>query len=1009
MIHSLGPVRAPSVALPVRTAPAAPVLLPRPPARPLSVPFARDLAAHGDRVALHTPTGTVTYRALAERVATTAERLGRVRRLVLVAGANRADALVTYLAALSAGHPVLLVPGDGDEAIASLTAAYRPDVVARTGTDGTWTLDEHHPGTAHTLHPDLALLLSTSGSTGSPKLVRLSHDNVQANAESIATYLGITDTDRAATTLPMHYCYGLSVIHSHLSRGAGLLLTERSVTDDAFWAEFRAAGATSLAGVPYTFDLLDRIGFDRMELPRLRRITQAGGRLAPERVARYAELGRRRGWDLFVMYGQTEATARMAYLPPHLAATRPEAVGIPIPGGSFRLRPLDDHEHALAPGDGLTLGHGLTPGQGLTADRGLTPGRGLAPVPASAHGPAGGEGDRRPLVGELVYSGPNVMLGYAESPADLSLGRTVVELRTGDLARQAPDGLYEIVGRRSRFAKILGLRIDPQRVEAALERHGVRAYCAGDGDELAITAAGTAADEPRLRRLAAAACGLPPRAVRLRALPEADLPRLPTGKPDYTAVRHLSRPAARPSVAARSTPTPTDGHAGGAGSTPVHEHTPAPESVSAARRDTAADQSVTAEPDAATDRRAPADLSATSGPPSDGLPTVHDRPCTDDRGPTDQLRVLYAEILDRTDVTDDSTFVGLGGDSLCYVEMSLRLEQALGALPPDWHTRPLRDLATAAATPAAAVRTGTGPAPTRSGLRRTLETGIALRAVGIVLIVGSHIHLFTLQGAAHILIGVAGHNFARFHLTDAEHRTRVRHLWRSIARIALPSAAWITAAVLATGLYDPANALLLNSLVDQGPERHEWHYWFIEALLYFLVALALLLTLPLVDRLERRHTFGLPLALLAIGLLGRYDIAGLAPARFHLGPTVVFWLFALGWAAARATTARRRLLLTAVLVLATPGLFQPDQQLRTVVVIAGLTLLIWVPTLPSLAPLNRLAGLLAGSSLYIYLTHFQVYPHLQDDFPALALLASLAVGIAYAAVTTRVTRAVRRP
>nr|WP_258193648.1 AMP-binding protein [Streptomyces sp. MA5143a] len=946
-------------------------MLPSPPARPHAVPFARDLAAHGDRVALHTPSGTVTYRALAERVATTAERLGPVRRLVLVAGANRADALVTYLAALSVGHPVLLVPGDGDEAIASLTAAYAPDVVARTGPDGAWTLDEHHPGTAHTLHPDLALLLSTSGSTGSPKLVRLSHDNVLANAESIATYLGITDSDRAATTLPMHYCYGLSVIHSHLSRGAGLLLTERSVTDDAFWAEFRAAEATSLAGVPYTFDLLDRIGFDSMELPRLRRITQAGGRLAPERVARYAELGRRRGWDLFVMYGQTEATARMAYLPPHLAATRPEAVGIPIPGGSFHLRPLDDHEHALAPGHGRTADHGLAPGQGL------------APVRASDHGPASGEGDRRTLVGELVYSGPNVMLGYADSPADLSLGRTVTELRTGDLARQAADGLYEIVGRRSRFAKILGLRIDPQRVEAALERHGVRAYCAGDGDELAIAAAGTAADEPRLRRLAAAACGLPPRAVRLCALPEADLPRLPTGKPDYTAVRHLTRPAAPPSAATRSTLPPADGHTGGAGTTPVHEHTPAPGSATATRRSTAADRCVTAES------------------PSD------DRPPAPGRRPTDQLRALYAEILDRTDVTDDSTFVGLGGDSLCYVEMSLRLEEALGALPPDWHTRPLRDLAPAAPTDSA--RTGTGPAPARAGLRRTLETGIALRAVGIVLIVGSHIHLFTVQGAAHILIGVAGHNFARFHLTDAEHRSRVRHLWRSIARIALPSAAWITAAVLATGLYDPANALLLNSLVDQGPERHEWHYWFIEALLYFLVTLALLLALPLVDRLERRHPFGLPLALLAVGLLGRYDIADLAPARFHLGPTVVFWLFALGWAAARATTARRRLLLTAVLVLATPGLFQPDQQLRTAVVIAGLTLLIWVPTLPSLAPLNRLAGVLAGSSLYIYLTHFQVYPHLQDDFPALALLASLAVGIAYAAVTTRVTRAVRRP
>ncbi|MFC5808476.1 AMP-binding protein [Streptomyces heilongjiangensis] len=945
-------------------------MLPGPHPRPRTVPFARDLAAHGDRVALHTPEGTVTYRALAERVAATAERLGRIRRLVLVAGANRADVLVTYLAALSAGHPVLLVPGDGDEAVASLTAAYAPDVVARTGTDGTWTLDEHRPGTAHTLHPDLALLLSTSGSTGSPKLVRLSHENVQANAESIATYLGITDTDRAATTLPMHYCYGLSVLHSHLLRGAGLLLTERSVTDAAFWAEFRAAGATSFAGVPYTFDLLDRVGFDRMELPHLRRITQAGGRLAPERVARYAELGRRRGWDLFVMYGQTEATARMAYLPPHLAATRPEAIGVPIPGGSFRLRPPDDHDHELDDDHGL--------------DR----------------GPTGAEGGRRrPLVGELVYSGPNVMLGYAESPADLSLGRTVTELRTGDLARRAPDGLYEIVGRRSRFAKILGLRIDPQRVEAALERYGVTAYCAGDGDELAILATGTAADEPRLRRLAAASCGLPPRAVRLRTLPEADLPRLPTGKPDYTAVRRLTSPTAQAQAAA---PAPAQARTG-----------PSPALTAGHARSVDGGRCATTGPGGTGDLRAPdgpgdpAGRSTPTEPSSADRPPARERARAEDGPSTAQLRSLYAEILDRTDVTDDSTFVGLGGDSLCYVEMSLRLEQALGTLPPDWHTRPLRELAPAAA--AVSAGTGTRAAATRTRVRRTLETGIALRAVGIVLIVGSHIQLFTLQGAAHILIGVAGHNFARFHLTDAEHRARVRHLWRSTARIALPSAAWITAAVLATGRYDPANALLLNSLVDQGPERYEWHYWFVEALLYFLVALTLLLAFPLVDRLERRHAFGVPLALLAIGLLGRYDLAGLAPARFHLGPTVVFWLFALGWAAARATTARRRLLLTAVLLLATPGLFQPDQQLRTAVVITGLTLLIWVPALPSLGPLNRLTGLLAGSSLYIYLTHFQVYPHLQDDSPVLALLASLAVGIAYAAVATRVTRAVRWP
>ncbi|MET9684185.1 AMP-binding protein [Streptomyces coeruleorubidus] len=858
--------------------------------RPNGVPFTRELAAYGDRVALITPEGELPYRELAERVADTAERLGPVRRLVLLAGANRVDALVTYLAALSAGHPVLLVPGDSESTIRSLTEAYAPDVVARPEADGTWTLAEKHRTGVHTLHPDLALLLSTSGSTGSPKLVRLSHENLQANAESIAAYLGIDDTDRAATTLPMHYCYGLSVIHSHLLRGAGLILTERSVSEAGFWDEFRAARGTSLAGVPYTFDLLDRIGFEHMELPHLRRVTQAGGRLAPERVAEYAELGRRSGWQLFVMYGQTEATARMAYLPPQLAAERPEAVGVPIPGGSFRLLPTDDHG---------------------------------------------------PDVGELLYSGPNVMLGYAESPADLALGRTVTELRTGDLARRAPDGLYEIVGRRSRFAKILGLRIDPQRVESLLEEHGVTAYCAGDGEALAVAALGRAGEQARIRRLVAEECGLPPRAVRVRVLDR--LPHLATGKPDYEAVRRLTRPA------------------------------------------------VEAPPD-----------------------------------PGQDLLDLYAEILDHADVTEDSSFAGLGGDSLCYVEMSLRLEESLGHLPTDWHRRTIRELrAMAAPAPERAEGQEGRPEPRRArpapGLRgalrswttreswrtrRTLETGIALRAVGIVLIVGSHVQVFEIKGFAHILICVAGYNFARFQLTGAERRERLRHMGRSIARIAVPSMVWITGAVLLTDFYDPANAVLLNSVLDQGNDRFDWAYWFVEALVYFLVVLAALLAVPLLDRLERRYAFGVPLALTAVGLVGRYDLLGLASARPQLSPTVVFWLFTLGWAAARAETVRRRVLLTALPLLTLPGLFQ-DQPLRTAIVMVGLALLIWVPALPSLRPLNALAGVLASGSLYIYLTHYQVYPYLQEDFPLTALFASLTVGIGYAAVVTRVTRRVR--
>ncbi|GAA4071808.1 AMP-binding protein [Streptomyces shaanxiensis] len=832
------------------------------------MPFARHLAAYGDRTALITPSGEVSYRSLAERVAATAERLGPARRLVLLAGANSAEALVVHLAALAAGHPVLLVPGDSAGTMDALTAAYDPDVVARPDGHGAWVLDERRSESAHTLHPDLALLLSTSGSTGSPKLVRLSAENLQANAESIATYLGIRDTDRAATTLPMHYCYGLSVIHSHLLRGAGLLLTDRSVADAEFWEEFRATRGTSLAGVPYTFDLLDRVGFEQMRLPHLRYITQAGGRLAPERVGHYAELGRRAGWELFVMYGQTEATARMAYLPPARAAERPQAVGIPIPGGSFRLRPVD--------------------------------------------------GIDEPDTGELVYSGPNVMLGYAETPADLALGRTVEELRTGDIARRAPDGLYEIVGRRTRFTKILGLRIDPQRVEAILEEHGIQAFCAGDDDALAVvTIPADGVDAARIRRLVADSCGLPPRAIQARTVPE--LPRLASGKPDYEAVRRMAREPETP-------------------------------------------------------------------------PTRH--------GPhTDDLCALYAEILDRTDVTEDSSFVSLGGDSLSYVEMSLRLEETLGELPTDWHTTPIRDLR----DPHAARRKdgSTGP---RRPLRRTLETGIALRAVGIVLVVGSHIPVFNVQGGAHVLLGVAGFNFARFHLTAHERQERLRRMRRSIARIAVPSIVWITFALLLTREYDLANVVLANSLFAQDNSDPEWRYWFVEALVYFLTGLTVLLAMPLLDRAERHSPFGFALALVALGLVGRYDPWGLAHIRHHLSPTVVFFLFALGWAAARARTTGHRLLLTAVVLLTVPGLFPGGQPLRTSIVVGGLILLLWIPALPSVDPLNRLAGILAGSSLYIYLTHFHVYPYLRDDSPLLALAASLVFGVAYGTAATRLTR-----
>ncbi|MFJ2594104.1 AMP-binding protein [Streptomyces erythrochromogenes] len=829
-----------------------------------NVPFAGDLATHGDRTAVITADGAVTYRELAARVAATAERLGRTRRLVLVAGANTVDALVVHLAALSAGHPVLLVPGDHPEAVRSLVEAYDPDVVACPDDSGEWLLDERRPYSAHDLHPELALLLSTSGSTGSPKLVRLSHENLQANAESISEYLGIRDTDRAATTLPMHYCYGLSVIHSHLLRGAALILTDLSVADSCFWDLFRNARGTTFAGVPYTFDLLDRVGFAAMDLPHLRYVTQAGGRLAPGRVRHYAALGRAAGWELFAMYGQTEATARMAYLPPDLAETHPEAVGVAIPGGSFRLRPLADWP----------------------------------------------EED----TGELVYAGPNVMLGYAHTPDDLALGRTVEELYTGDIARRTAEGMYEIVGRRSRFAKILGLRIDPAQVEAMLVRHGVTALCTGDDTALSVAAVATAgahaADARRIRKLVTSECGLPDRAVRVHVL--ADLPRLPTGKPDYRAVRELARPA----------------------------------------------------DDAA---------SSAQGQGND---------------PQD-LCLLYARILDRTDVTRDSTFVSLGGDSLSYVEMSLHLEERLGHLPTDWHTTPIREL-----------RPPAGEIPAR---RRTLETSVALRAMAIFCIVGSHIHVFGIKGGAHLLLAIAGYNFARFHLTTVDRSERIRRACLSIARVAVPAMIWIGFVLLLNDDYTLANLALLDSVLGPEDSKTGMHFWFIEALVYILIVTVALLALPLADRAERRFPYGLPLTLAALGLLTRYDLLGL-PDRTRMPDAVtVFWLFALGWAAAKAGTRTQRIIVTAAALTTVPGFFPGDPG-REAIIMGTFALLVWVPTLPGHERVNQVAGLLAGSSLYIYLTHWQIFPLIDGFSRHLAFLTSLVFGIAYGVAATRVMR-----
>lgn len=436
---------------------------------------------HPDHSALIEGERIVDYRELSALIEARADAWDLPpRSLVVLGGTSCVDFVVAYLSLLDAGHVPLLA---GDR-VDQLAAAWLPAAVAVADADGVRI--DRFDAQPHVVHPDLALLLSTSGSTGSPKLVRLSYKSIAANAIAIGEYLSLTAGDRAITSLPLHYCYGLSVLHSHIVVGASVVLTNGSVVDPCFRRDVEHLRVTNIPGVPHTFDLLDRSRFDELTLPHLRLMTVAGGRMAPDRVQLWAQRLGQHGAELFVMYGQTEATARMAYLPPEMVATCPSAIGVPVPGGAIELRP----HPAVAAAD----------------------------------------------VGEIVYRGPNVMMGYAEQPAQLADGHELAELRTGDLARLRPEGVYEIVGRTSRFVKLFGQRIDLDHVEAELVRTVVT--CGDDitviGDDTQLVVGVVSSDVGAVRAAVLRLTSLPERCVRVVQYNQ--LPRTSSGKVDAAAL-----------------------------------------------------------------------------------------------------------------------------------------------------------------------------------------------------------------------------------------------------------------------------------------------------------------------------------------------------------------------------------------------------------------------------------------------------------------------------------------
>ena len=308
----------------------------------------------------------------------------------------------------------LWIPKDQTDEFSGMTIEYEAYsyVLLKTG------YEKSYP-----LYDELCLLITTSGSTGSPKLVRQSYTNVLSNAQSIAEYLNLDDSERPITTLPMNYVYGLSIINSHILVGATLLLTDKGLMQKEFWSFFKEQEATSFGGVPYTYEMLDRLRFSRMKLPSLRTMTQAGGKITLELHEKFAAYAAEQGKNFVVMYGASEATARMGYLPADKAAEKRGSMGIPIPGGKFFL--IGD--------DGHTITEPFT-------------------------------------TGELVYEGKNVTLGYAEKGEDLVKGdERHGRLETGDMAQFDNDGFYYIVGRKKRFLKIYGNRVNLDEIDRLIK------------------------------------------------------------------------------------------------------------------------------------------------------------------------------------------------------------------------------------------------------------------------------------------------------------------------------------------------------------------------------------------------------------------------------------------------------------------------------------------------------------------------------------------------------------
>ena len=338
------------------------------------------------------------------------------------------------------------------------------------------------------MHPDLSMLMTTSGTTGSPKLVRHKYGNIESNAKNVAQVFGWTAEEHGIIDLPMQYTMGLNVINSHLYAGATVLLIEANLMSPKYWSFIKEQKGSNFTGVPFSYEILNRLRFQRMDLPHLTTLAEGGGKLSDTLFSSFAQYAQEKGKRFFATFGTTETSARLAFLPPECATTHIGSIGRAISEGKLIL--VDEN------------------GQEIT------------------------EAD---VEGELRYKGPNVTMGYGTCIEDLTKGDEFCGVyETGDIAKKDADGFFYIVGRKKRFLKLFGLRVSLDQSEKIISDHfGIECACIGDDHQMQIFITKESVQE-EVRQLIAEKTGLMAKSFVVKVIDS--IPRFESGKINYKAL-----------------------------------------------------------------------------------------------------------------------------------------------------------------------------------------------------------------------------------------------------------------------------------------------------------------------------------------------------------------------------------------------------------------------------------------------------------------------------------------